>query len=68
MIIYGGSLWYLRLLVPLTNLVSMYFQWQMLWHLVFLVKNPSHLDFGLNKLSNINFWVKFYFYYLPVPG
>ena len=63
-----GSLWYLRLMVPLTNLISMYFQWQMLWHLVFLVRNPLHLVFGLNKLSSINFWVKFYFYYLPVAG
>ena len=63
-----GSLWYLRLLVSLTNLISMYFLLQMLWHLVFLVKNPLHLVFDLNKLSSINFWVKFYFYYLPVPG
>ena len=63
-----GSPWYLGLLVPLVNQISMYFQWQMLWHLVSLVKNPLHLGFGLNKLSSINFWVKFYFYYLSVPG
>ena len=31
-------------------------------------KNPLHLFFGLNKLSSINFWVKFYFYYPAVPG
>ena len=24
--------------------------------------------FGLNKWSSINFWMKFDFYYLPVPG
>ena len=63
-----GSLWYPRLMVPLTNMISMYFQWQMLWHLVFLVQNPLHLDFGLNKWFSINFWVKFHFYYLPEPG
>ena len=30
-------------------------------------KNALCLVFGLNKLSSINFWVKFYFYYFPVP-
>ena len=52
-----GSLWYLSLLVPLTNLVSMYFQWQMLWHLVFFIKNLLCLVLGLNKPFSVNFWV-----------
>ena len=52
-----GSLWYLSLLVPLTNLVSMHFQWQMLWCLVFFIKNLLRLVFGPNKPFSINFWV-----------
>ena len=36
--------------------------------LVFFLKNPLHLVFGLNKPFSINFWVKICLYYLPVPG
>ena len=35
---------------------------------LFSKKTPLHLVFGLNKLTSINLWVEFYFYYLPVPG
>ena len=59
-----GSLWYLSQFVPLTNLVSMCFQWQMLWCLVFLFKTPciwflaliNHLVSisGCNSISTIS--------------
>ena len=40
----------------------------MLLCLVFFLKNPLHLVFGLNKPFGINFWVWICLYYLPVPG